>query len=189
MNKQDVKKILYNQVPLKILSFLSLHPGKVFSAHEISQQADSSKGATHQTLKTLLGLDILHSEKKGNLFLYKLNPDNFLVKEFKIFENLLNIHDLVKNIKPYCYQIVLFGSCSDGTNFQGSDLDLFIKTDFYDKVRNMVNDFSHKKGFHISAAIQTPLEIADAKKEDKIFYEQVKKGITLWEGRPENEGF
>lgn len=188
MNNLKIKKFLYNQTSLRILSFLSLHPGIVLSAREISKQTNSSKGATHQTLKILLNLNIVSRQPKGNMFLYKLNLDNFILKQFKVFENLLNLQNLIKKIQPFCYQVVLFGSCASGTNSQESDVDLFIKTEHKSKVRGLISEYGHRD-FHINAIIQNPLEIIKAKKVDKAFFEQVKKGITLCEGKPEYEKF
>lgn len=185
MNKQ-IKQQLYHQTPFKILSFLSVQPSRIFSAQEISKQTKSSKGATHQTLKLLLELDILSRTEKGNLFLYKLNPSNFILKQFKIFETLLGVQKLVNQIKAYCYQIILFGSCAEGSNFKESDLDIFIKSEYKNEVRKIISKYE-TADFKIQAVIQDPLEIASSKKKDKVFFEQVKKGITLWEGKPTYE--
>jgi predicted nucleotidyltransferase len=186
MNDANIKKRLYNQTPLRILSFLSVNPGEIFSAQEISKQARSSKGSTSQTLRLFLGLGILSRQKKGNLFLYKLNAGSNIVRQFKVFENLLSIHKLIEQIQPYCYKIALFGSCADGTNSADSDIDLFIKSEYKDKVRRIINNY---KGIEskIQAVVQDPLEIASSEKEDKPFLQQVKKGIILWEGKPSYE--
>ena len=186
MNNQDIKEYLYNQTPLKILSFISINPGKVFSAQEISKQAQSSRGATSQTLRLFLKLGILFREKKGNLFLYKFNAESYIAKQFKIFENLLLLYRLITQIQPYCYKIVLFGSCADGSNSIDSDLDLFIKSEHKDQVRKIINNYQDAV-FRIQAVIQDPLEIVLAKNEDKAFFQQVRKGIILWEGKPSYE--
>lgn len=186
MNINKVKKSLYNQTPLKILSFLSLFPGKIFSAHEISEQTDSSKGATNQTLRLLVHIDILNREKRGNVFLYKLNTENIVLKQFKIFENILKMQGLIRSIKPYCYQIILFGSGASGINDDESDIDLFVKTEYKDKVSKIIYSDNAVKS-KIRPVIQDPLEISASKKTDNVFLEQVKKGIILWEGKPEYE--
>jgi len=186
MNNEDIKKYLYNQTSLRIFSFISVNPGKIFSAQEISRQAKSSRGATNQVLRLFLELGVLSREKKGNLFLYKFNAESYIAKQFKIFENLLSLYRLIIEIQPYCYQIVLFGSCADGSNSIDSDLDLFIKSEYENEVRKIINNY---KGVvpRIKAVIQDPLEIASAKNEDKAFFQQVKKGIILWEGKPSYE--
>ena len=186
--KDRIKKILYNQTPLKILSFLSVRPGEVFSAKEISRQTRSSTGSTNQALRLFVKLKIVFREKKGNMYLYRLNFSNLVLRQFKIFETILDIEKMIEDIQRYCYQIVLFGSCADGTNSRESDLDLFITSEYKDEVQKRIDKYRTSK-YHLQAIVQDPLEIASSKKEDKAFFEQVKKGIVLWEGRPEHEEF
>lgn len=185
MNDQKIKRFLYHDVPLKILSFVSVHHGVVLSADEIRKGVKTSRGATNQTLRLLLELEILSREKKGNLYLYKLNPDNYLLKQFKIFENTLKLQDLISGIKKYCYEIILFGSCATGTNVKESDIDLFIRTEQKKKV--MIAVRKYEVNMKIKAVIQDSLEHAVFKNEDKVFYDQILKGITLWKGKPTYE--
>lgn len=179
---------LYHKTPLRILSFLSLRPTKIFSAKEISDNIKSSKGATNQSLRLFLTMEVVSREKKGTTFLYRLNFDNIVLKQFKIFEVLLGIQNLIKDIKPYCYQIILFGSCANGSNTERSDIDLFIKTEQKIKVQKFINKFKITN-LKIQPVILDPLEIAASKREDKPFYEQIKKGIVLWEGESAHEEF
>jgi len=182
MNDRNIKKRLYHQIPLGILSFVASNPGAVFSAGEISKEAHASKGATSQTLGFLLELEIISREKKGNTFLYKLNTDNFVLKQFKIFENLLDLQNMVKAIQKYCSEIILFGSRADGSNDGKSDIDLFIRTEYKDKVRKIITKHE-TTDVRYQVIIQDSLESASSKKEDSVFHRQVKKGITLWKGR------
>ena len=186
MNNLKIKKHLYHYTSLKILSFISNHQGEVFSANEICLVTKSSKGATNQILRLLLELDILSRERKGNLFLYRLRPDNFVLRQFKIFENLLDIQGLVKEIQRYCYEIILFGSCSVGSNTKESDIDLFIITEYKKEVRRIVAEYK-TVDVKYQAIIQDPLESVSSKKEDSVFHRQIKRGITIWKGRPAYE--
>ena len=188
MNDRKIKKTLYHQRPLKILSFISIHPEKLFSAKEIAEATKSSKGATNQTLRSLLALDVLSREKKGNVFLYKLNAENLILRHFKIFETLLALQKLVKKIQKYCQEIILFGSCADGSNTGESDIDLFIRSEYKKEVRKIIN--KHESlDMKYQIIIQDSLEFVSSKKEDSVFHNQVKKGICLWEGRPTYEKF
>lgn len=193
MDKENKKmntdqKMLYHQTSLKILSFLSVRALEIFSAKEIQEQTKSSKGATNQALRLLLDFGILSREKKGNAFLYKLDPDNIILGQFKIFETMLEIRKLIKEIQPYCYQIILYGSCSNGSNTLESDIDLFIKSEdeYKNKIQKLINKYKDND-LQIQAVILDPLEIVSSKRDDKAFYEQVKKGIVLWEGSPDYE--
>lgn len=184
MNKHGQK--LFHQTPLRILSFLSLHPGEIFCEGEIKKAIKSSAGSINQTLRLLLELDIVSRETKGNVFLYKLNNDSPLLKNFKIFETLLQIHDLIKEATPYSYEIILYGSCADGTNAVNSDIDIFIKTEYKSKVKKIVSKYRAVDD-KLKAVILDPLEIASSKKADKVFYREVKNGIVLWKGKPTYE--
>ena len=191
MNNQDNKmkdnaQRLYHQVPLKILSYLSRHPRKSFCGKEISKIVSSSAGSTNQTLRLLLQLGIVAREKKGNVFIYTVDTGNYLLKYFKIFENLLYIHELVEEIKPYVSEITLYGSCAEGENTEDSDIDIFIKTEYKTKVRETVNKYRVIDD-SLKAVILDPLEIASSKKSDEVFYNEIKKGIVLWEGKPTYE--
>ena len=187
MNSNKINKnSLYHFTPLKILSFLSLQASETFSAKEISMLTSSSKGATNQALRLLAKMEIITRERKGNLFLYKTNFDNIILKQFKTFEILMAMRSLVKNIKPYCYKIVLFGSCATGSNNTNSDIDLFINTSDQNSVQKFITKFNRSIPY-VNPAIYDPLEILAAEKKDKSFFEQIKKGITLWEGRPTSE--
>ena len=171
---KNYRKALFHQVPLKILSFLSLHPNQTFCEGEIKKIAGASIGSINRTLKFLVDLNIISKEIKGNIFLYKLNSDNDILKHYKIFNSLLDINDLVTEVKPYAYEIILYGSCAQGTNTSDSDIDLFIKTEYKSKVRKIVHKY-REFDENLKAVILDSLDIADSKKEDEVFYKEVKK--------------
>jgi predicted nucleotidyltransferase len=184
MNIQKIKQLLYHDVPLRILSYISVHHGAVLSADEIRKKAGTSKGGTNQTLRLLVELGMLSREKKGNVFIYKINSDNFILKQFKIFENVLKLQGLVERIKKYSYEIILFGSCAAGTNGEDSDIDIFVRTEENEKVAKLINKYEPGK---IKAIINDTLEHAELKTDDNVLYNQILKGITLWKGKPSYE--
>jgi predicted nucleotidyltransferase len=186
MNAKSIKEQLYHDVPLRILSFVSVQQGVVLSAEEVRRALNISSGATNQTLRLLHELNVVTREKKGNVFLYRVNPDNHILKQFKIFENVIFLRDMVEVIKKYCREIILFGSCADGTNAADSDIDVYILTDYKDKVHKTLHKY--KTGKPLKPIIADPLELAELKDKDKVFYGQIMKGITMWKGKPEYEG-
>lgn len=180
------KQNLFHQTPLRILSFISRHLGEELCAGEIKAAIKTSKGATNQTLKLLLALDIVLKKNKGNLFLYKANPDSYILKYFKILDTLLYIHNLINEIKLYSSEIILYGSCAQGTNTTQSDIDLFVKTEYKSKVSKIINKYRGADD-SFKAVILDPMEILSSKKTDEVFYNEVKKGIILWKGKPSYE--
>lgn len=188
MNNKNIQQnaaALYNPTPLRVLSFFSLNPRGHFSAKEISRNTAASKGATHQALRLLLDRDIITRYQKGNVFLYGVSEGNRTLKAFKMFENLLNLEPLVKQLKPYIYQIILFGSCASGDNTAVSDVDLFIKASNKEAAEKIVKVFV-RSGSRVNAVIYEPLELIRVQKEEKAFFEQIKKGIVVWEGEPDH---
>ncbi len=183
---KDYKQEIYHQSPLKILSFLSKYSKEMFCEKEIAESAGVSSGSANQTLRLLLKLRIVTREKKGNLFLYNVNSGNYILKYFKVFETLLHIDDFIKEVQPYSYEVILYGSCAQGINTAKSDIDIFIKTECVSKVKKIVNRYRIIDE-SIKAVVLDPLEIASSKKIDEVFYSEVKRGIILWEGSPAYE--
>ena len=177
---------LLHQTPLKILSFLSQHPNKTFCESEIRKLTKSSIGSINQTLRILLNLNIVTRETKGNLHLYNLNNRNPAIKHYKIFEILIYIHSLIKETQPYASEIILYGSCTEGLNSANSDIDIFIKTEHVSKIKKIVNKYRSTDD-RFKVVVLDPLEILSSKKTDEVFYNEVKKGIILWKGKPEHE--
>ncbi len=186
MNAKHIKEQLYHGVPLQVLSYVSVQHGSVFSADEIKRAVKISKGATNKALRLLGELDIIAREKKGNLYLYRINSDNFILRQFKIFENTIFLNEMVSSIKKYCREIVLFGSCATGTNALESDMDLFIRTENKDVVLKTIRRFETE--MPLKPIVMDSLEFAELKENDSVFYGQIMKGITLWKGSPEYEG-
>jgi predicted nucleotidyltransferase len=183
---KDYREKLYHYIPLRILSFLAKNPHKVFCEREIVENLRVSIGAVNQTLRLLLELDTVSREKKGNVYLYSINSENSLLRYFKIFENLLSIYDFIKEVKPYASEIILYGSCAKGEDNEDSDIDVFIKTEYKTKVRKIVNKYRIRED-KLKAVVLDPLEIASSKKIDKVFFDEIKKGIVLWKGKPTYE--
>lgn len=169
----NLKLDLYHHTPLKILSYFSTRPWENITANEIAQKTKTSRGGTNQALRILLKLGVISREKKANLYLYTLNHEDPLLKPFKTFEVLLKIKHVVNKITPYCSKIVLFGSCSIGTNTYNSDIDLFITTMFQEDVLKFLNPY--RDALNIQPIIQTPLEIASSGKDSAVFFRKSTK--------------
>ena len=63
-----------------------------------------------------------------------------------------------------------------------SDVDLFVVTEYKEEVQKVINKHAHED-IKYQVTVNDPLEITSLEAHDKPFFEQVKKGITLWEGR------
>lgn len=177
----DLKGKLLNRVPLKILSYLCRVPHLPHYEREIAREVDVSVGATNQTLKLFLGMGIVDREKKGQLFLYRIIADHSVVREFKKFENILDLNPLVLGIRGISNKIVLYGSCASGEDIIDSDIDLFIVSREKKKVLSEIRKKAQPIKREIKPVIVNIEEYLSMKNKKEVLLEEVDKGITIWE--------
>jgi len=185
-NSSEIKDLLYNKIPLILLSHLTKNAnnGNVYGT-KVADELEISQSGASIVLKQFKSMGILTSENIGKTVVYNMNSDNALVKSFRVFENLLELNDLVQNINQYCRKIILFGSCCRGEDTVNSDIDLFIVADDDNKdtVRNIISGYEIDRD--LKPVIVNALEVIDMESTDKVFLNEVEKGIELWGGRNE----
>jgi len=115
------------------------------------------------------------------MIFYKLNLREPMVRQFKVLFNIYTLKKLVDVIKQHTRRIILFGSCSQGIDLKESDFDLFILTLEKEYVRGKISDFNRKNERKIAPIVVDATEFASLKKEDEPLYENIERGITLWE--------
>jgi predicted nucleotidyltransferase len=106
---------------------------------------------------------------------------NAVARQFKVLFNVYSLNKLVERIKQDCKTAILFGSCSDGTDSKGSDVDLFILTNEKSKVIARVSVYQSKIGKKIAPIIVNANELVRLKNGDEPLHERIFKGIVLWE--------
>jgi predicted nucleotidyltransferase len=173
-----LKRLLLNTSANKILNFLTLHPETSFYDKEISERAGVSRGMTNRLLNEFLKIGLVSRERRGKMWFYFLNKTP-LFKYYRIYENLVELTELVNTLKPFSQKIILYGSTASGEDTAESDIDLFILTEQKDKVLKEIRAFKTER--EIKPVVQTVSEYVISKKKDKAFYEEVSKGITLFE--------
>ncbi len=165
---------------LKILYVFHEDTMRELHEREVVRKAKVSKGSANKILRKLSEIGILNREKRGRMVFYRLNIKNAVARQFKVLFNVYSLHDLVEEIKQDCKRIILFGSCSEGTDVKESDIDLFILTSEKDIVKRKVSAYG-KTGRRIAAIIVDSNEFAKIRKEDKPLHDRILKGIILWE--------
>ena len=119
---------------LKLLEVWEKHPFNEFSISEIIKiSKKTTKTWVFTTLKLLTKQKLLHSKKKGNINLYKLNLNNPQVMQilqyldiqntlnFPALDIIIEIMDKIP-IKNYC--LLVFGSYAEDKQKLDSDLDV-----------------------------------------------------------------
>jgi len=174
------KNIIVATNAQKILYFIIDHPIRDFLESEIQKATKISKSGVNYALRELITTDFLFRIKRGKTFFYTLNHKNLVVKQLKVIETINQLNSILEKLKPLTSKIILFGSSSRGENTADSDIDLLIISHNKDIVLKQINKYKGKR--KIQSIIYTNLSFIEKKKTDPIFYEQVNKGIVLWEG-------
>jgi len=159
-----------------ILKFLSDFTNNTFFEKEIAKKSGLSSGATNSALKQLVKCNLVLLEKKGRMCFYSINSDSPVIKQWKVLGNIIKIVPMIENLKDVSEKIILFGSSKEGVNINESDMDLFVVTNSPKVVKKRMGN--NKK---IQLITKTLLEFIELKSQKSEFYEEVNRGIVLWE--------
>jgi predicted nucleotidyltransferase len=99
-------------------------------------------------------------------------------------QTIIEIEPLYKKLKDAASKIILFGSSCRGEDTPDSDTDLFIVSHSKDRIEEEIKKFHSKR--KIQAIVRTNLNFNEMKQTEPDFYEQVIKGIVLWEAQDES---
>lgn len=180
MKKKKAKGIFNVTNSQKVLDFLASNPGKEFFPSEIRKATSISRAGVYFSLKELAKEGLVSKRKKGNAVLYSIIYNDSAIKQFKVLQNVLMLRPLVSRLKPLSKKVILYGSASRGENDPSSDIDLFILSKEPDAAKKAVSSIKSRQKIQI--VIKTPSELADFKKDEKTYYNEVERGIVLWEG-------
>ena len=177
------EKVNITPLGLQTLIFLARNPDKQFYLREIAKILNKSVGGVHKILKSLKEMDFIKEYKSGKNLYYQINQSNPSIKNFKIFVTINELTPLVNKLKETSEKIILFGSCATGEDTNESDIDLLILTNEKEKV----NKYVIQKRFErkIQAVVVNTAEFIKLKEQDKAFYQEIKKGVTLWDVKNE----
>ena len=179
-----LEKILLNTSANKLFSFLTLHSGASFYDKELSEKTGLSRGMTNRLLNSFLKAGLVERERKGRMWFYSLKPSP-LPRQFRIYENLALLNDLVESLKPLAQKIVLFGSAAIGTDSAESDIDLLVIARKKEEASKKIRKYESER--EIAPVVQSPEEYVTARSSDKVFYNRVAEGITLYEKEPDEQ--
>ncbi|MBI2184603.1 MAG: nucleotidyltransferase domain-containing protein [Thaumarchaeota archaeon] len=165
-----------------ILQFLSMEPLKSHYQREIARELGVSVGKTNQVLRVLEQEEIVLKERRGRVDLYRYNLRNPVARYLKILFILSELSDVIRRLRNSSDRIILFGSCADGTDSVESDIDLLILTSDKNELEKIIRSARRSIDRRISPIILNHIEFSELRDRDQAFYEQVSRGITLWQG-------
>lgn len=163
----------------KILAYLADNPSGEYTEREVKEATGVSRAGANFALKELAEDGLIISQKRGRMSFYSVSLDNPLIRQIKVLINLIKIDPLISSLKKISDKIILFGSSATGTNIEESDIDLFVLTNDPKEALAKVRDFELAEKIQLVA--KKPIDYITLKKKDPIFYEEVSRGLTLWE--------
>lgn len=172
-----------DEISIRILAALAEDPEREYYQREIAKLAGISVGATSQKLRKLSEDGLVTPRKSGKMIFYCYNLENPVAKQLKILLNVNAVHRMVQELKEHAKRIILFGSCAEGTNVKGSDIDLFVLTEEGMKTKEVASSYGDKLGRKISPIVVNANEFRQLRSKDEPLYERINKGIVLWEAR------
>ena len=185
IQKLSALSLLSQKSPALVLRFLWKSRAE-WSGREIARQTGLSAPACHQALKQLDARGLALFRRVSNVHLYKINSDNYLVKN--VFIPLFQTEDelpgqVLKAINKFLaartenkkiLSAVIFGSMATGHERLNSDLDLLIvtqdvasATDLEDHIQDLRTLIYKQFSIPLSPYIQ-PLAEIKAKHKHKL---------------------
>ncbi|MGQ9551118.1 MAG: nucleotidyltransferase domain-containing protein [Candidatus Bathycorpusculaceae bacterium] len=166
---------------MTVFDLFLTNPMQQYHEREVVRRTGVSKGSANKMLKLLTNLDFLIRERKGKMAFYRLDMKDPVVRQFKVLINIFALKNLLDSLKRHSRRIVLFGSCSQGIDVKQSDIDIFILALEKSIVRRKISEFNSRNEKKIAPIIIDATEFARLRKEDKPLYENIERGIVLWE--------
>jgi len=163
----------------KVLDFLASNPGKEFFSSEIQKLIVISRAGVYCALNELAKEELVSKRKKGKMLLYSVIYNDSAIKQFKVLQSVLMLRSLVSRLKPLSKKIVLYGSTSRGEDDRASDIDLFVLSKDPEETKTIISSIKSERKLQV--IIKTPSELADFRSDEKVYYNEVERGIVLWE--------
>ena len=166
---------------MKVLGlFLSDAMGE-YHEREVMRKSNVSKGSASRILHQLACLSFLTRTRKGRMVFYRFNDKEAVARQFKIVANVFALKKLTDRIRDDSRRIVLFGSCAQGTDVKGSDMDLFVLTSEKTVIRRVISEFNKHSDRNAAPIIVDANDFVRLRREDKPLHENIERGIPLWE--------
>jgi len=159
---------------MKVLSFISRKDGELYE-RQIADGAKVSVGSANAMLREFAKIGLILQQRKGKMLFYQRNDNNPLLRQFKVFSTVNELMPFAGSIAPYCTRIILFGSCAEGRNGEGSDIDLLILTQKKEKIRRL-----SAENPRIQAILLDLAEYSQLEKKDKPLFSRIRTGIEIY---------
>jgi DNA-binding transcriptional ArsR family regulator len=112
-------------VGFKVLEFFLTHPSLEIHLNELARHLEISQGSTKSYCDAFVDEGLILERIKGNLRLFRLNRDDFVVREMMKAYHLVKLKHLgIEHLAEGCTSLAIYGSFARGDIDERSDLDL-----------------------------------------------------------------
>ena len=172
---------MLEKVEWKVLNFVTLADKPVFVS-EIARKTGLGKSSVSRALRVLKDYDFLKSSKQGSAVFCEVDRGSPALAKIRIALNLIEIEPKIAVLKKLANKIVLFGSCSNGSDTDKSDIDILVITSEKTKAIKAAQNIKFSRP--VQWVVKTPQEYVVLNNKERVFAEELGRGITLW-GRHE----
>lgn len=163
----------------RLLTFLAERPSQTFFVRELARVGGVSLGSAHSAVHGLAEAGLLKIEERGSRRFYGANLAHPMVRQWKVLVSLARLEPLLAALRGTAELVILFGSTASGTDHEGSDIDLYVRTSRPDAVRKVLE--SSTLAGRVQAVVKTALEEAEAERDSPVFLENVRRGLVLYD--------
>jgi len=169
---------MLQSVDLKVLDYITLTQEPAFLS-QIARDIGVAKSSVSKALKTLKSYSFIKYTQRGKSVFCEVDRRSPVLTKIRLALNLIEIQPKLTVLKKIANKIVLYGSCSKGSDTRESDIDLLIITP--DKVNAVKLTQNIKFNRRAQWVIKTPQEYIVLNSKEPVFAEELAAGITLWE--------
>jgi predicted nucleotidyltransferase len=118
---------LRNFVGFKVLEFFLTHPSTEIHLNELARHLEIARGSAKSYCDAFVDEGLILESLKGNLRLFRLNRDDFAIKEMMKVYYLLKLKNLgIERLAKDSMSLAVYGSFARGNIDERSDLDLLV---------------------------------------------------------------
>ncbi|MFC2105342.1 nucleotidyltransferase domain-containing protein [Candidatus Bipolaricaulota bacterium] len=167
-------KLFGSEARVKVLSLFMLNAGSEYYLREIAQRTGLAVRSVQRAVESLVEIQILQRENRGNSVYFRLNVANPILKDLKaIFLKTVGLGDLLQDALSDERRIevaFIYGSVAKGEETAESDIDLTLIGSISPRdLSAVLGELEDDVGREINATVFTPEEWAERLKSGDHF--------------------